>query len=147
MPSCYDPPGPVDEPIVIYSPNFPAGSELMPMDYVAAMIRNLLLVAAWTALIAIIFMSLSPIGLRPETGHAGPERFVAYSVLGTLFMSAYPRHFTGIMIFVLTVAVSLELAQHLTPDRHGHLADVLEKFGGGVAGCSLTRLVQILRRP
>ena len=108
------------------------------------MIRNLLVVAAWTALIAIIFLTLSPIGLRPETGHAGPDRFVAYGVLSTLFMSAYPRHFTRVMIFVLTVAVSLELAQHLTPDRHGHLADALEKLGGGVAGCSLTRLMQIL---
>lgn len=111
-----------------------------------AVIRNLLLVAAWTELIGIIFMTLSPIGLRPETGHAGPERFVAYGVLSTLFMSAYPGHFTRVMIFVLTVAASLELAQHLTPDRHGHLADALEKFGGGVAGCSVTRLIQILRR-
>src|SRR3954462_4183614 len=108
------------------------------------MIRTLLVVAAWTALIAIIFLTLSPIGLRPETGHAGPDRFVAYGVLSTLFMSAYPRHFTRVMIFVITVAVSLELAQHLTPDRHGHLADALEKLGGGVAGCSLTRLIQIL---
>jgi hypothetical protein len=108
------------------------------------MIRNFLVVAAWAALIAIIFMTLSPIGLRPETGHAGPERFVAYAVLSTLFMSAYPRHFTRIMIFVLTIALSLELAQHLTPDRHGHIADALEKLGGGVAGCSLTRLMQFL---
>lgn len=108
------------------------------------MTRNLLVVTAWTALMAIIFVTLSPIGLRPETGHAGPERFVAYGMLSMLFMSAYPRHFTRVMIFVLTVAVSLELAQHLTPDRHGHLADALEKLAGGVAGCSLTRLVQIL---
>lgn len=106
----------------------------------------MMLVAAWTALIAIIFVTLSPIGLRPETGSAGPERFVAYGVLSTLFMSAYPQHFTRVMIFVLTVAVSLELAQHLTPDRHGHIADALEKIGGGAAGCSLTRAVQILRR-
>ena len=108
------------------------------------MIRNLLVVGAWIALVAIIFLTLSPIGLRPETGHAGPERFVAYGLLSTLFMSAYPRYFTRVMTFVLTVAVSLELAQHLTPDRHGHLADAFEKLAGGVAGCSLTRLMQIL---
>lgn len=74
------------------------------------------------------------------------ERFAAYAVLGALFVTAYPRHFVRVMSLVLAVAISLEVLQHLTPDRHGHLVDAMEKITGGVAGCSCTRLGQILSR-
>jgi len=39
-------------------------------------------------------------------------------------------------------AVILELAQTLTPDRHGTLIDALEKMAGGVTGIVLTKIVQ-----
>lgn len=108
------------------------------------MIRTLFIMAAWAAAAAIAFVTLSPIGLRPETGSAGFERFFAYSLLGALFVAAYPRHFVRVMMLVLALAGALELLQHLTPDRHGHIVDALEKMAGGSAGSSLARLAQSL---
>jgi hypothetical protein len=113
-------------------------------QYQTTKLPRLFIVAAWCALGFIIFVTLSPIGLRPGTGSAGLERFVAYYLLGSVFVAAYPRHFTLVMMFILTVAISLELLQHLTPDRHGRVADAVEKIAGGIAGCSLARLIQIL---
>lgn len=110
------------------------------------MLRKLITLAAWCALGVIVFVTLSPIGLRPETGSAGFERFWAYGLLGALFVMAYPQHFVRVMTFVLVVAGSLELLQHLTPDRHGHIADAAEKIAGGIAGGSVTRLGQALLR-
>jgi|ERR1700738_2455444 hypothetical protein len=108
------------------------------------MVRKIMTFAAWAALGLICFVTLSPIGLRPETGAVGFERFAAYVLLGLLFVVAYPRHFTRLALFITIVALGLEALQHLTPDRHGHLADAAQKIAGGLAGCSFTRLAQIL---
>ncbi|MGY4234713.1 hypothetical protein ACVIIW_003660 [Bradyrhizobium sp. USDA 4449] len=110
------------------------------------MLRKLFILAAWSALGVIVFVTLSPSGLRPQTGSAGAERFSAYCLLGALFVLAYPQHFVRVMTFILVVAGSLELLQNLTPDRHGHVADVAEKIAGGIAGSSLTRLAQAFQR-
>jgi VanZ like family len=107
------------------------------------MVRKFVLVAAWAALGLICFVTLSPQELRPQTGSVGIERFVAYATLGVLLMTAYPRHFVRLMLFMVAVALALEALQHLTADRHGHLADALQKLSGGVAGCSFARLAQI----
>ena len=66
--------------------------------------------AAWTLLLAIVVFTLSPIGLRPETG-ASPrlERFVAFCVLSAAFTLAYPRHFVRVLMLVAIAAVGLEL--------------------------------------
>ncbi|MET4374920.1 hypothetical protein ACVW1A_007110 [Bradyrhizobium sp. LB1.3] len=109
------------------------------------MAHKLIAVLAWVALGLIVVVTLSRIGLRPETGSVRLERFVAYGLLGALFVAAYPRHFALVMSFILAVAISLELLQHLTPDRHGHITDAMQKIGGGVAGCSIVRLVQVWR--
>ena len=42
-------------------------------------------------------------------------------------------------------AASLEIAQALTPDRHGTLMDALEKIVGGAAGIVLVKAVQYFR--
>lgn len=108
------------------------------------MVRKLLILAAWCAFACIVFVTLSPVGLRPDTGSVGLERFAAYGVLGALFVAAYPRHFPRVMICIIAVALSLELLQHLTPDRHGRASDALEKVAGALAGCSFARLLQLL---
>jgi VanZ family protein len=106
-------------------------------------VRKLTIFAAWGAFALICFVTLSPIGLRPETGEPIPERFVAYLVLGALFMAAYPRHFVKLAIFLTIAASGLEALQHLTPDRHGHLADAIEKVAGAWSGCAVVRLLQV----
>jgi len=109
------------------------------------MSRKIVILAAWCCLGLIIFVTLSPIGLRPETGDAGLERFVAYSLLGVLFVAAYPNRFAPVIASILVIAVSLELLQHLTSDRHGHIADAVQKIVGGVAGTSIARFAQLWR--
>ncbi|MGY4502595.1 VanZ family protein [Bradyrhizobium sp. GM24.11] len=109
------------------------------------MLRKLVVLAAWITLGLIVFVTLSPIGLRPETGSVELERFGAYGLLGALFVFGYPHHFTRVMTLILAMAIGLELLQHITPDRHGHLADAVEKLVGGFAGGSFARLAQNLR--
>jgi hypothetical protein len=76
------------------------------------MFRKLAVFAAWTTFGLICFVTLSPIALRPETGDPKLERFIAYAVLGALFMAAYPRHFVRLAIFLAIAAMGLEALQH-----------------------------------
>jgi hypothetical protein len=108
------------------------------------MVQKLFRLAAWFVFILICFATLSPLGLRPTTGAVGPERFMAFALLGILFVLAYPHHFGRLALFVVIIATGLEALQHLTPDRHGHLTDALQKALGGLAGCGVTRLGQML---
>jgi len=108
------------------------------------MARKLAVFAAWVVFGLICFVTLSPIALRPETGEPRLDRFVAYAILGALFMAAYPRHFIRLAISLALAAAGLEALQHLTPDRHGHVADAIEKIAGAWAACATVRFVQIL---
>ena len=111
------------------------------------MFRKLLALAAWSSLVLICIVSLSPMELRPGAateGSAISQRFIAYLVLGLLFVSAYPRRFVRSLMFVVFVALGLEAAQQLTPDRHGRLVDAIEKVAGGLLGCSVARSANAL---
>ncbi|WFU79112.1 VanZ family protein [Bradyrhizobium sp. CIAT3101] len=108
--------------------------------------QKLFPVAAWTVFGLIVLATLSPIGLRPQTGHVGIERFAAFCALGTLYVAAYPHRFVQIIALVPAAAFTLELLQHLTPDRHGHLIDAIEKIVGALVGCGFARLYQTLAR-
>lgn len=101
------------------------------------MFRKIVLILAWAILLAIVFATLSPIGLRPHAGNVGSERFLAFAAVGLLFGVAYPRHLWLVALMVSGVAVGLEVLQHLTPDRHGRIPDALEKLAGGFAGAGL----------
>jgi hypothetical protein len=107
--------------------------------------RKLIELGAWAMLGLICFVTLSPISLRPETGSSvAVERFGAFAALGALFMAAYPHHFFRVASLVVIVALGLEALQHLTPDRHGHLVDAMEKIAGGLAGSCIVKLIQVL---
>ncbi|TYL92051.1 hypothetical protein FXB40_26785 [Bradyrhizobium rifense] len=110
------------------------------------MLRNLIRVAAWGIFASIVLATLSPIGLRPQTGHVVIERFAAYCALCAFFVAAYPQRFIHVIVLVPIAAISLELLQHLTPDRHGHLFDAVEKIAGALVGGSCIRLYQTLGR-
>jgi apolipoprotein N-acyltransferase len=99
------------------------------------MFQVFLRVSAWFCLAVIALITLSPIGLRPETGLSPQvERFVAYAVVGALFAAAYPRYILFAALVVLGAAVMLELLQLLAPSRHGRLFDAGVKVAGGVVG-------------
>ena len=68
------------------------------------------------------------------SNEAGLERFLAYAVLGFLLGHAHPRRLLLVSSVIVVLATSLEALQHLTPDRHGHWADLAEKIAGGLVG-------------
>jgi VanZ family protein len=101
-------------------------------------LQNVTVVAAWAALACISAMTLSPLRLRPiVTTDPTFERFFSFAMLGILFAIGYPRRLRLAAFIVVAAAVGLEVAQHLTPDRHGELPDFLEKAAGGLCGVAL----------
>lgn len=107
--------------------------------------QKIVTAAAWGCLAFIVFATLSSIQERPVIagGHfAALERFGAYAVLGLLLYFAYPRHLAFVCVTVFGAAVTLEVLQHFTPDRHARLLDALEKLLGGTAGLLLAGILQ-----
>jgi VanZ family protein len=101
------------------------------------MFRKIIIILAWSTLLAIAFATLSPIGLRPHVGDVSGERFLAFAAVGLLFGMAYPRHLWLVTLLVGGAAVGLEILQHLTPDRHGRIPDALVKLAGALTGAGL----------
>jgi hypothetical protein len=107
------------------------------------MIRKLLVLLAWVSLGYIVYVTLSPIGLRPiVTSNPAYERVMAYAIVGVLFCLAYPGRVWMALGIVVGTAIGLEGLQYLTPDRHGRLADLLEKLSGGLLGVLVTNAVR-----
>ena len=90
-----------------------------------------------------IYYKLSPFLLRPEVKtYAHFEHIIAFAVVGALFGFAYPRRPILVCCIVFGGAALLETLQTLTPDRHGTLADAVEKMAGGASGIYLARRIQ-----
>jgi VanZ family protein len=119
---------------------------------------------AWASIALIAYATLTRIGfvysiyfrLSPYLMHIGlrkfaaVEHFVAFAVFGALFSIAYPRHVVAICCFVFGAAIALELAQTMTPDRHGAVIDAIQKVAGGAFGILATKAAIYfwhLRRP
>jgi len=101
--------------------------------------RRLLVIAAWLLLGGIAFVTLSPIGLRPETGlSANTERLVAWLLVGLAFGLAYPRHRVAIGIVLAVAAVGFEVAQHFAIGRHGRVLDAAVKVLGAGIGLAMS---------
>jgi VanZ family protein len=93
------------------------------------------LTTAWQQLRLPNEFDLSPLGLRPVASHnPAYERFLAYAIVGILFGLAYRGRAFMALVIVIGAAIALEGLQHLTPDRHGRLVDLLEKASGGLLG-------------
>lgn len=119
-------------------------------------IGGLVATIAWVAILLIAFATLTRVGfayslyfkLAPMLmglgmkSYAHFEHVLAFAVLGSLFTVAYPHRLLLVLCIVSGGAVILELAQTLTPDRHGTLIDALEKMAGGITGIVLTKIVQ-----
>jgi hypothetical protein len=93
---------------------------------------------AWLSLAAVVFSTLSPIGLRPVTrAPADMERFVAFFVIGGAFYLGYPRHRLLVVAFVIAAAGILEFGQSLIASRHGRMHDAAIKMSGALIGAAL----------
>jgi hypothetical protein len=106
----------------------------------AVMSHKIFTAAAWAILAFVIFVTLSPIGLRPHVENVSVERFGAFAFVGLLFGLAYPKRLWLVLCFVVGTAFVLEALQHLTPDRHGHVSDAVVKFVGGAVGVGAASL-------
>jgi apolipoprotein N-acyltransferase len=96
--------------------------------------HTLFRIAFWGILAVLAFVTLSPIGLRPEIGPANYERCFAYALFGIVAALAFPRHRFAILLMVVAVAGLLEAGQMLSASRHGRISDFLVKAGSGAAG-------------
>lgn len=96
--------------------------------------QTLFRLAFWGLLAALAFVTLSPIGIRPEVGPANMERAFAYAAFGILAALAYPRRRLVILTTVIVTAGLLELAQELSASRHARFEDFLVKAGSGIVG-------------
>ena len=121
-------------------------------------ITRLAMAAAWIAIIAIayatlthvgfvyaIYFKLSPFLMRPAMQtYAHFEHVIAFALLGALFGFAYPKRTILVCCIVFGAAALLEVLQTITPDRHGTLIDALEKIAGGAAGIIFARIARRL---
>jgi len=106
------------------------------------MLHKLLATAAWAAFGVLVFVTISPLGMRPVvTADPNVERFAAFAIVGLLFGLAYPRMLALDTLFIVVAAGTLEAFQLITPDRHGHIADALVKAAGGASGVMLALII------
>lgn len=105
-------------------------------------LKTVLRIVAWLMLAGLIFATLSPIGMRPNSPlPTGAERAFALMLVGFVFALAYPRRILLVAALVLGSTVLLELLQLMSPSRHGRLIDVAVKLVGAGAGLTLGWLV------
>lgn len=103
--------------------------------------------AALLLLIAIAFVTLSPVGLRPQTGAPDMERAVAYFLLGTTLAVGFPQRPSQTVAAIAFIATVLEALQLIDPGRDARIEDLLVKIAGGVFGILVARgLASALRR-
>ncbi|MBB3318709.1 VanZ family protein [Rhizobium sp. BK181] len=101
---------------------------------------------AWLLLAAIIFVTLSPIGLRPHTvTSVNLDRALAYLVVGFMFAIAYPRHWIVVAFLLVAGALAIEYLQYLSPTRHARLHDAAVKILGASLGVSIGCLLNKIR--
>jgi VanZ family protein len=110
------------------------------------MINRLAKPLAWFLLAGIIFVTVSPIGLRPHTiTSVNIDRALAYLLVGLAFALAYPRHWMTVAALLVVGAVAIEYMQYLSPSRHARLNDAAVKAVGAsfgvLAGCMVNRFL------
>ncbi len=99
----------------------------------------------WLTLVAVAFVTLSPIAFRPETPFgADQERFAAFALVSMLLMFGHPRGRVGWFLGLVAVAGLLEAAQTLVAGRHGRLHDAEVKAAGAAAGAVAALVAEIL---
>jgi VanZ family protein len=108
--------------------------------------RGFGLALAVAALAAIVAATLVPAEWQIRTGlHWLVEHFLAYFAVTALFCLAWPRPM-AVAVALLPVAVLLEMAQALTPDRTADPATALSAATGVAAAALLADFVLALAK-
>ncbi|ESZ67721.1 antibiotic resistance protein VanZ [Mesorhizobium sp. L103C119B0] len=98
--------------------------------------------AAWLTFIAIVVVTIDPIGLRPISGFGPePERIAAFLAFGLLLGLAYHRNWLLTLCLVVAAAFGIEALQLLSPTRHPAVDDAVVKAAAGVAGVLAAYLI------
>lgn len=114
----------------------------------AIYLRRIATVIGWSAALTIAFVTVAPIGSRPDFLAAGPdiERFLAFLLLAGALAVAYPKRRGLILVLTIGLAILLESAQFLEPTRHGRPHDAIVKIAGAMVGAALAVLTDRLAR-
>jgi VanZ family protein len=103
--------------------------------YEAMMIFKFAKPLAWLLLAFIIFVTVSPIGERPDTvTMVDIDRAVAYLLLGLAFALAYPKQWKTVAVLLIVGAFAIEWLQYFAPTRHPRLHDASVKAMGTALG-------------
>ncbi|MBB3591507.1 hypothetical protein FHX08_001851 [Rhizobium sp. BK529] len=90
---------------------------------------------AWLLLAFILFVTVSPIELRPNTIETPDiDRAAAYLAAGLAFSLAYPKHWKTVAVLLIFGALAIEYLQYLSPTRHPRLHDAGVKAMGAALG-------------
>lgn len=90
---------------------------------------------AWSLLLLIVIVTVSPIGLRPHTlTTVGIDRAAAFALCSAAFVLAYPRYWLAIIVAGIVAAFGIEALQFLSPTRHPRMMDAAVKAAGAIAG-------------
>ena len=90
---------------------------------------------AWLLLAFIVFATVSPIGLRPQTIETpNIDRGAAFLMAGLAFALAYPRQWKTVAVLLILGSVAIEYLQYLSPTRHARLHDAGVKSCGAALG-------------
>lgn len=93
---------------------------------------------AWLALAAIIFVTVSPIDLRPRDAMSvDVDRAIPFAMMSAAFVIAYPRRWVEIAAVLLIGVGLIELLQELSPTRHARFQDALVKAVGASIGFAI----------
>lgn len=103
-------------------------------------------ITAWTVFAAIVFVTVSPIEMRPgDIFSVDIDRALAFGLLSSVFLIAYPRQVLLVGSLVTLSAGGIELLQALSPTRHARVDDAIIKGIGAVGGIMLAYLYNALR--
>jgi hypothetical protein len=90
---------------------------------------------AWLLLAFIVFVTVSPIELRPHTIETPDiDRASAYLAAGLAFALAYPKQWKMVAVLLILGAFAIEYLQYLSPTRHARLHDAGVKAAGSAIG-------------
>ncbi len=112
-----------------------------------AAIRRLSRFSGWALMLVIIYATLSGFEQRPSVALLVPdlERGLAFLAAAAAFAIGYPRQRFLIFAAGLAAVISLELAQNLSPTRHGTIHDAWIKAIGLGLGFALVSGVERLK--
>lgn len=92
-------------------------------------------ILAWSTLAAIIFVTVSPIGLRPaDILPTNVDRALAFALMCGLFVLAYPKRWRWALLAALLAPGAIEMLQMFSPTRHARVDDAVVKMIGGLIG-------------